>query len=54
MFVEDTSESELTELEVTLVLVGLSALHCKACQLELFGAEKIVSGKTVEETRNRW
>lgn len=36
------------KLEVTQALVGLSTLHCKAHQLELFGAEKTSWGKTVE------
>lgn len=54
LFVEVTSKSELTAAGGKQALVGLSTLHLKACQLELFGAEKIGSGKTGEETRNRW
>lgn len=54
LFVDVASKSELTAAGGNQALVGLSTLHLRACQLELFGAEKIGSGKTGEETRNRW
>lgn len=54
LFAEVTSKSELTTAGGDQALVGPSTLHLKACQLELFGAEKRGSGKTGEETRNRW